>query len=192
MGLFSKKSSSAPTGVAPTAQAVQSALVENPKTLVLSFLHESSKHTGMREYIKNYAFQGTTEQRFLVLVEMKDNCGQTPSGVLLARWQLFQLEAMRWATSKGILLTGLACIFPLDKTTPLAELKARAQLQAQPAAQTSAALRSAAKPPAQPSPASVFANSSLSSAPESQIEVNHDDRDAAEEFFRLTQPPSQS
>ncbi len=192
MGLFSKKSSSAPTGVAPTAQAVQSALVENPKTLVLSFLHESSKHTGMREYIKNYAFQGTTEQRFLVLVEMKDNCGQTPSGVLLARWQLFQLEAMRWATSKGILLTGLACIFPLDKTTSLAELKARAQLQAQPAAQTSAALRSAAKPPAQPSPASVFANSSLSSAPESQIEVNHDDRDAAEEFFRLTQPPSQS
>ena len=187
MGLFSKKSSSAPTGVAPTAQAVQSALVENPKTLVLSFLHESSKHTGMREYIKNYAFQATTEQRFLVLVEMKDNCGQTPSGVLLARWQLFQLEAMRWATSKGILLTGLACIFPLDKTTPLAELKARAQLQAQPAAQTSAA-----KPPAQPCPASVFANSSLSSAPESQIEVNHDDRDAAEEFFRLTQPPSQS
>ena len=192
MGLFSKKSSSAPTGVAPTAQAVQSALVENPKTLVLSFLHESSKHTGMREYIKNYAFQATTEQRFLVLVEMTDKCGQTPSGGLLARWQLFQLEAMRWATSKGILLTGLACIFPLDKTTPLAELKARAQLQAQPAAQTSAALRSAAKPPAQPSPASVFANSSLSSAPESQIEVNHDDRDAAEEFFRLTQPPSQS
>ena len=192
MGLFSKKSSSAPTGVAPTAQAVQSALVENPKTLVLSFLHESSKHTGMREYIKNYAFQATTEQRFLVLVEMKDNCGQTPSGVLLARWQLFQLEAMRWATSKGILLTGLACIFPLDKTTPLAELKARAQLQAQPAAQTSAALRSAAKPPAQPSPASVFANSSLSSAPESQIEVNHDYLYSAEYFFRLTQPPSQS
>ena len=192
MGLFSKKSSSAPTGVAPTAQAVQSALMENPKTLVLSFLHESSKHTGMREYIKNYVFQATTEQRFLVLVEMKDNCGQTPSGVLLARWQLFQLEAMRWATSKGILLTGLACIFPLDKTTPLAELKARAQLQAQPAAQTSAALRSAATPPAPPSPAAVFANSSLSSAPESQIEVNHDDRDAAEEFFRLTQPPSQS
>jgi hypothetical protein len=29
-------------------------------------------------------------------------------------------------------------------------------------------------------------------APESQIEVNHDDSDAAEEFFRLTQPPSQS
>ena len=60
MGLFSKKSSSAPTGVAPTAQAVQSALVENPKTLVLSFLHESSKHTGMREYMADSTLKCNT------------------------------------------------------------------------------------------------------------------------------------
>lgn len=197
MGLFSKKVSSAPINAIPAPQLAQAGLVDNPKTLILSFLHESSKGTGMREFIKNYAFQSTAEQRFLVLVEMKDSAAHSPTGTLFARWQLFQLEAMRWATSKGIALAGLACTFPLDKTTPLPELKARAQLQLDRPTQSTAAVQPALNKTVMPTSSSPLAQMSVVSrlamdtAPESQIEVHHDDSDAAEEFFRLTEPPSQ-
>lgn len=192
MGLFSKKASPAPIIATPATQPAQVGLVDNPKTLILSFLHEASKGTGMREFIKNYAFQGTPEQRFLVLVEMKDNCVHAPNGVLFARWQLFQLEAMRWATSKGIALAGLACTFPLDKATPLAELKARAQLQLERSAQATATLQTALNKAAVSASHAAASRVPPDTAPESQIEVSHDDSDAADEFFRLTQPPSQS
>jgi hypothetical protein len=204
MGLFSKKAAPSSASPAPLAPAPAAALglVENPKTLILSFLHECSKGTGMREFIKNYAFQPCAEQRFLVLVEMKESCARTPSSVLFARWQLFQLDAMRWATGKHIPLAGLACTFPLDKTTPLTELKARAQLQSETLSHALAvgtptvdSAGSGHQQRAGVAPglrAGSEARSVVDMAPESQIEVNHDDSDAAEEFFRLTQPPSQS
>lgn len=199
MGLFSKKAAPPPASAPPPAPApaptAALGLVENPKTLILSFLHESSKNTGMREFIKNYAFQPCSDQRFLVLVEMKDHCARTPGSVLFARWQLLQLDAMRWATSKGIPLAGLACTFPLDKTTPLPELKERAQLHLpspeQAALAQQIALKQAAAEGSGLATQNAMAQASRfapDTAPESQIEVSHDDGDAAEEFFRLTQP----
>jgi hypothetical protein len=187
MGFFSKNTTPTPATPAAMPPRPAAVAVENPKTAVLSFLHESSKNTGMREFVKNYTFQSLTEQRFLVVVEMKESCMRTPGSILLARWQLFQLGAIRWATAKNIPLVGIACTFPLDKSTPLSDLREHAQLNRDPSAngqdQSSALNASVSRFDTQPSRMMVEA------APESQIEVNHDNSDVAEEFFRLTQPP---
>ena len=192
MGFFSKKVQPAEpiATVAPPALD----LVESPRTLVLSFLHETSKNTGMREFVKNYAFLPTNEPRFVVLIELKDHCARVPSALFMARWQLLQLETMRWAQSKALPLQALVCAFPLDKSTALPELKMQAQLGAAldiagqaPAAVTSLAANATDKA-AKASRLSVA--DLLADAPESQIEVHHDDMAVAEEFFRLTQPPA--
>lgn len=186
MGFFSKKTAATAVQTAPAAAAPMD-LVENPRTLVLSFLHETSKTTGMRELVKNYAFQPLGDDRFLVVVDLKESCARISAMVLMARWQLLQLSVMRWAQSKGIPLAGVACTFPLDKATPLAQLKTQAQLGSEEALHSQGANTEQAKPSSQqrnsPRPEPV-------AAPESQIEVDHDNTAVAEEFFRLTQPVS--
>ena len=204
MGFFSKKTASAsapsaeqarPVSRSGVASALTPAALDNPKTLILSFLHESSKTTGMREFVKNYAFHQQGEHRYLVLVEMKEGCARLPMGVLMARWQLFQLGAMRWAMGKSIPLAGLVCAFPLDKATPLAELREMAQLQWSKDPGPSTQVPSDAV--ASTAQAAADARRTLprhrsDAGPETQIEVSDDDAEAAEEFFRLTQPPSQA
>ena len=189
MGFFSKKTASAsapsaeqarPVSRSGVASALTPAALDNPKTLILSFLHESSKTTGMREFVKNYAFHQQGEHRYLVLVEMKEGCARLPMGVLMARWQLFQLGAMRWAMGKSVPLAGLVCAFPLDKATPLAELQEMASDAVASTAQAAADARR------------TLPRHRSDAGPETQIEVSDDDAEAAEEFFRLTQPPSQA
>lgn len=202
MGFFSKKAApiNAPASVAPvTGQAAASprpnaappsvpSAVDNPKTMILSFLHESSKNTGMRDFVKNYVFHHQGDHRYLVLVEMKEGCSRLPTGALMARWQLFQLGAMRWAMSKAVPLQGLACVFPVDKSTPLAQLQDMAQLQWGKEAGAEQAFASTLQPNESPAQQARMA----AAGPETQIEVDDNSAEAAEEFFRLTQPPSQS
>lgn len=194
MGFFSRKSQTPPppperTQASPSSSAPPAlSLVDNPRTLVLSFLHESSKSTGMRELVKNYTFQTCADQRLLVVIELKEHAARVPVEVLLARWQLLQLHTMRWAQSKALPFAGLACVVPLDKLTPLAKLQAQAQLELN--------INSHGAPSRMPDQAEIAQNKKAIQArvfddsPESRIEVQDADHAAVEEFFRLTQPPS--
>jgi hypothetical protein len=201
MGFFGKKVAAAPASVAPPStgsgadssarslsKTLSAASADSPRTVILSFMHEASKTSGMREFVKNYVFNSLGDNHFLVVVELKDSCASAPPTMLLARWQLLQLAVMRYARSKSIPLSGIACIWPLDKTTPLPQLQERAQIGVSAAVPQSTFSSSSQRPDfASTSPPSV-----PPPAPESQIEVNHDDMDVAEEFFRLTQPPPQN
>ena len=123
MGLFSK-STKADAAPALAEKNLQSA--ESQRLVFVNFLNESIKKAQLKPFIKNFRLQSDRSTgSMIVLVDLQD-IGGMDSGTLVARWQIMLMDVSRFAKFRGIELAGIYCNLPVDQSTPMQALEARA------------------------------------------------------------------
>ena len=111
--LFSKSSKGSAAPLPPADKNLQSP--DSQRLAFVNFLHESIKKAQLKPFIKN----------FRLLVDLQDTVGMD-SVILVARWQIMMMDVARFAKFKGIALAGIYCNLPIDQSTPMEALVARA------------------------------------------------------------------
>ena len=122
--LFSKSSKGGAAPLPPADKNLQSA--ESQRLAFVNFLHESIKKAQLKPFIKNFRMQSDKSTgSMIVLVDLQDTVGMD-SVTLVARWQIMMMDVARFAKFRGIDLAGIYCNLPIDQSTPMQALEARA------------------------------------------------------------------
>ena len=122
--LFSKSSKGSAAPLPPADKNLQSP--DSQRLAFVNFLHESIKKAQLKPFIKNFRLQSDKSKgSMIVLVDLQDTVGMD-SVILVARWQIMMMDVARFAKFKGIDLAGIYCNLPIDQSTPMEALVARA------------------------------------------------------------------
>ena len=123
MGLFSK---STKTDAAPALADKNLQSAESQRLAFVNFLNESIKKAQLKPFVKNFRLQSDRSTgSMIVLVDLQGTVGMD-SAMLVARWQIMLMDVARFAKFRGIELAGIYCNLPIDQSTPMQALEARA------------------------------------------------------------------